>query len=420
MLPPLAPMKDDSRNTSVKGGQERTKVRRLKSAEEEMVVKSKSGSPPGDSRAPKSPSTRSRRSAGKTGDKSDNPKVSRRAMRDTKTSASYYSTLATSVETAEPSECSVSEFDLSPTAIPGGHLLMKKTQSALFEKQRRTLTPAEQADMMDDTCHGDSRDLELNITAANTEPGKKRKEGLAVWFGDRPRVTVHAYKEKQKATAKWYSKLDLDKLFVYELRINLLQQGGKKMSLHCCQRGLESQLKEQSMDKSKRRSATFRTRDQRQIGHVKWVKELQEQLRTYTPTPEQKVMQYDPAEILKRKCRTKTKDDRKLAYQYGLEDAQESKHMHMQDAEYDRVESLLEVGTEKWNSLPIFGSVLSTSNHGNNPSSAGRMGGSERSTRTIFKSGSMRSMGGLLGASFRNNNITSSTHSRQTPQPHLL
>ena len=235
-----------------------------------------------------------------------------------------------------------------------------------------------EADALDDTCHGGDDLVHFPAHKPQDLSKKRRKEGLEVWFGDKPRVTVHIVKDKRDVSTKWYLKSDLDQLMEHELRINMLQAGGKKMGQYCCQRGVESQLLEKKMAlRSGNSSCPFQTKQERQAAHVRWVLNLQEALRNYVPAPKKSQSstsgassesktetsgseEENRAEILRRKCRSKTKEDRNVAYKYGQQDARESQQIHKQDAEYDRVEALLAANEEAESVFPIFGSVSSS------------------------------------------------------------
>ena len=358
-LPPsLMAMNDNSEKSAI---YKKTKVVKKKGKSLEGRKEKKSTLPSGTSISPPaSPSTRTRSTvkSSKAAAKPTPPLPSSPEREDTMSSTS---TMETAAETA------VSDFEYLSVTGPNNLL-------------------ANGADFLDDTCHGDGDDL-IDFSAYNQQgtPEKKRKEGLMVWFGDRPRVTEYIVKDKREITSKWYRQCDLDQLMEHEMRINMLQAGGKKMAQYCCQRGLEAQLLEKQMaQRSGNSSCPFQTKKERQAAHVRWVLTLQEALKHYVPAPKGSTFmpgsdvgsepetEAEPpgednrVEILRRKCRSKTKDDRKVAYRYALHDARESQQIHKQDAEYNRVEALLAATEVSNNAIPLFGSMTSSMRNSTN------------------------------------------------------
>ena len=352
-LPPsLMTMKDNSEKLATS---KKSKLVKKKRKSLDGKKKKNSASPSGTSLSPPtSPSTRTR-STVKSSEAVLQPTQPLPSSLDRETTMSSTSTMDTAAETA------VSDFDYLSVTGPINML-------------------ANEADVLDDTCHGDGDDL-VDLSAYNQQgvlvAKKKRKEGLMVWFGDRPRVTEYIVKDKREVSTKWYRKCDLDQLMEHELRINMLQAGGKKMAQYCCQRGLEAQLLEKQMaHRSGNDSCPFQTKKERQAAHVRWVLSLQEALKNYVPAPkgstslpaseveseaEAKPSEKDNrVEILRRKCRSKTKDDRKIAYRYALQDAKESQQIREQDAEFDRSKAHLVATEASTNSMPLFGSMTSS------------------------------------------------------------
>ena len=195
---------------------------------------------------------------------------------------------------------------------------------------------------MDTTAH------QSNTTATlNRNIPKKRGSDAprAVQFGDVPQVTVHTYKDKQTTITKWYSKDDLYQLLEFELRINLLE-GGKKFSNHCCKRGLESYAEEQNSKLSEHSSDDInedkhnsKTKAMKLLSHAMFVLALQDYLDNAVSKgvalKSKKDVEASPEEVMRRKCRNRTKEDRKMAYRLGLQDASDAKQIYAADAARD-------------------------------------------------------------------------------------
>ncbi|CAB9523794.1 expressed unknown protein [Seminavis robusta] len=146
------------------------------------------------------------------------------------------------------------------------------------------------------------------LGAIQEETNKKPKSNKSVAFG---KTHIKVYEDTQEPTTKFYSKEDLQMLLSHEISISTRLADSKhrknvNFGQHCCWRGFEHiKLK---YNKAERNQT-----------HVRMVLHAQHQLA-------QQSIQSSIPEKLRVVSRSDSKEDRKRAYYYGMDDAEEVMH----------------------------------------------------------------------------------------------
>jgi hypothetical protein len=151
-------------------------------------------------------------------------------------------------------------------------------------------------------------------------PARIKERVRLVTFGANTGVT---FEDEQEPSTKWYTKEDLSMLLNHEISITWRSASNQSMenaavtgkTLHCCWRGFEH-IRLQ-YNKTERNQA-----------HVMYILTAQEMLK--------QTQEESPAEKLRLASRHNSKEDRKKAYRYGLDDASEI----FQDVQRDRMNEM--------------------------------------------------------------------------------
>lgn len=160
-----------------------------------------------------------------------------------------------------------------------------------------------------DSSNNDGPDFQRRdtLTSMVPNPGTKVTNGLKVTFGgERARIIEE---DKCPLSVKWYSKEDLKMLLDHEMSIAQRALERSQKSLHCCWRGLEHI--QQCVDKAEHVTQ-----------HVLSVLVIHHDLKKQVESG--KVLKKSPEEMLRLRSKQMTKEDRKLAYKNGIQDASEA------------------------------------------------------------------------------------------------